>query len=467
MKVGDRVPVPEQSPEERIKNFNEVALGYTAELAMEEARRCLRCPRPFCVEGCPVHIKIPEFIKLIAEGDFVGAYKKIMEDDLLPAITGRVCPQEEQCEGKCVLTKIGKPINIGKLERFVADYVRENNLEEIPKVPEWNGKKVAIIGSGPTGLTAAGDLVRMGYKVTIFEALHELGGVLIYGIPEFRLPKAVVRYEIDKLKQMGVEFKTNVVVGKTVTIDELLEEYDAVYIGTGAGTPNLLRIPGINLNNIYSANEFLTRVNLMKAFKFPEYDTPVKKGKKAAIIGGGNVAMDAARTALRLGYEVIVLYRRTYEYMTAREEEIIHAIDEGVKFEFLVSPIEFLGDENGNVKGVKLIRNELGEPDASGRRRPVPIPGSEFVVEADLVVIAIGQKPNKILYQELPDLKVNRWGGIIVDERQRTSMRGVFAGGDAVRGEATVILAMGDGREAAKAIDEYIRTGKWPEQVCS
>ncbi len=463
-----RIKVPEQDPVARIHNFNEVALGYTWDLAVEEASRCLKCPYSYapCIKGCPVNVNIPGFIQKILERDIKGALEVIHTTNSLPGITGRVCPQEEQCEMNCVMGKLGDKINIGKLERFVADEARKQGIyPDIPQV-EKKGKKVAIVGSGPSGLTAAADLAKMGYDVTMYEALHEGGGVLIYGIPEFRLPKEIVRYELKFLKMLGVKIVTNVVIGKTFSLYELLDEYDAVFLGTGAGTPKFLNLPGVNLNGIYSANEFLTRINLMKAYQFPEYDTPITKGKRLAVIGAGNVAMDAARSALRIGYEeVYIVYRRTREYMTAREEEIKHAEEEGVKFMFLVSPIEFIGDENGNVKVLKLIMNELGEPDSSGRRRPVPIPGTEFGLEVDAVVFAIGQKPNKVLYQEVPELKTTKWGTLIVDEKYRTTMRGVFAGGDAVRGEATVVLAMGDGKKAAKAIDEYLNGEPWPEEI--
>ncbi len=464
----ERIKVPEQDPRARIHNFNEVALGYTWDLALEEASRCLQCPYSYapCIKGCPVNVNIPGFIKKILERDIKGALEVIHATNALPGITGRVCPQEEQCEMNCVMGKLGDKINIGKLERFVADEARRQGIyPDIPQV-EKKGKKVAVVGSGPAGLTAAADLAKMGYDVTMYEALHEPGGVLVYGIPEFRLPKEIVRYEVKFLKMLGVKVITNVVVGKTFTLYELLDEYDAVFLGTGAGTPKFLNLPGVNLNGIYSANEFLTRINLMKAYKFPEYDTPITRGKRLAVIGAGNVAMDAARSALRVGYEeVYILYRRTREYMTAREEEIQHAEEEGVKFMYLVSPVEFIGDENGNVRVVKLIMNRLGEPDSSGRRRPVPIPGTEFGLEVDAVVFAIGQKPNKILYQEVPELKTTKWGTLVVDEKYRTTMKGVFAGGDAVRGEATVVLAMGDGKKAAKAIDEYLNGEPWPEEI--
>jgi len=464
----ERIKVPEQDPRARIHNFNAVALGYTWELAMEEASRCLQCPYPSpCMKGCPVDVNIPGFIRKILEKDIKGALEIIHATNSLPGITGRVCPQERQCEMNCVMGKVGDKINIGKLERFVADEARRQGIYPSTPSVEKKGKKVAIVGSGPAGLTAAADLVKMGYDVTMYEALHEPGGVLIYGIPEFRLPKDIVRYEVKFLKMLGVKVITNVVIGKTFSLYELLNKYDAVFLGTGAGTPKLLNLPGVNLNGIYSANEFLTRINLMKAYKFPEYDTPIRKGKKLAVIGGGNVAIDAARCALRIGYEeVYIIYRRTREYMTAREEEIIHAEEEGVKFMFLVSPVEFLGDENGNVKVIRLIMNELGEPDSSGRRRPIPIPGTEFGLEVDAVVFAIGQKPNKVLYQEVPELKTTEQGTIVVDEKYRTTLKGVFAGGDAVRGEATVVLAMGDGKKAAKAIDEYLSNGyPWPDKI--
>ncbi|KKC30330.1 NADPH-dependent glutamate synthase [Caldanaerobacter subterraneus] len=461
MAVKDRVPMREQDPKVRIKNFDEVALGYTEEEAILEASRCLQCPNPTCVAGCPVHVRIPEFIKAITERKFEEAYKIITSTNSLPAVCGRVCPQEEQCEKNCILNRIGKPIAIGRLERFVADYALQNNIEEEVK-PEKKNKKVAIIGSGPAGLTCAGDLLKMGYDVTIFEALHALGGVLTYGIPEFRLPKRIVEAEIERLKKLGAKVETNVVVGKTVTIDELMEEegFEAVFIGTGAGFPRFMGIPGENLNGVYSANEFLTRINLMKAYKFPEYDTPIAVGKRVAVIGGGNVAMDAARSALRLEgvEEVIVVYRRSKEEMPARAEEIEHAIEEGIKFEFLANPIRINGTEDGWVKSMDVIRMKLGEPDSSGRRRPIEIPGSEFTMEVDTVIMALGTSPNRLIPSTTKDIQVQKWGGIITDEDGRTSRPGVFAGGDAVTGAATVILAMGAGKKAAKAIDEYLRS---------
>ncbi|ASJ17119.1 dihydropyrimidine dehydrogenase [Thermococcus chitonophagus] len=466
--IKERVPTPERSPEERIKDFKEVNLGYTWELALKEAERCLQCPKNYapCIKGCPVNIDIPGFIGALRkyrddpDRAVREALKIIWACNSLPAITGRVCPQEEQCEGVCVVGKVGDAVNIGKLERFVADYAREHGIEEnllreqVGEI-ERNGKKVAVIGAGPAGLTCAAELAKMGYEVTIFEALHKPGGVLIYGIPEFRLPKEIVERELAKLKELGVKIETNVLVGKTITFEELREEFDAIFIGTGAGTPRIFPWPGVNLNGIYSANEFLTRVNLMKAYEFPEYDTPIKVGKKVAVIGGGNTAMDAARSALRLGAEVWILYRRTRKEMTAREEEIKHAEEEGVNFMFLVSPKRFIGDENGNLKAIELEKMKLGEPDESGRRRPIPT-GETVTMEFDTAIIAIGQTPNKIFYQSVPGLKVDKWGRIIVDENLMTSIPGVFAGGDAIRGEATVILAMGDGRKAAKAIHEYL-----------
>ncbi len=459
-----RQEMPKQKPEERIKNFNEVALGYTEENALKEASRCLQCPKPFCVDGCPVNIDIPAFIKLIKEQKYIEAVKKIKEDNALPAICGRVCPQEEQCEKKCVLGLKGEPVAIGRLERFVADYEAEKGVIDIPKIEKENNIKVAIVGSGPGGLTCAADLRRMGYSVTIFEALHKAGGVLIYGIPEFRLPKKIVEREVDYLRKMGVSIQVNVVVGKTISLKEIFDSgYKAIFLGLGAGLPKFMNIEGENLLGIYSANEFLTRTNLLKAYLFPEYDTPIKVGKRVAVIGGGNVAMDAVRSALRHGAdEAIIIYRRSREEMPAREEEVENAEEEGVKFHFLVNPKRFIGDEKGFVKGVELIKMELGEPDASGRRRPIQIPGSEFILDVDTVVIAIGAGPNPLLLQETPGIRRNKWGYIDADfATGKTSMKGVFAGGDIVTGEATVIEAMGFGRRAARAIDEYIKTGNW------
>jgi len=464
--IKERVPTPERPVEERVKTFQEVNLGYTFELAQKEAQRCIQCPPNYapCIKGCPVHINIPAFIAKIKDGDIKEALRIIWSDNTIPAITGRVCPQEDQCEGVCVVGKVGTAVNIGKLERFVADYAREKGIdkelleEELKKIEPKAGK-VAIVGSGPAGLTAASELAKMGYKVTIFEALHEVGGVLIYGIPEFRLPKEILKIELEKLEKLGVEIRKNHLVGRTVTLEELLEEYDAVFIGTGAGTPKLLNIPGILLGRIYSANEFLTRVNLMKAYKFPEYDTPVAVGKKVIVIGAGNTAMDAARSALRLGAEVTIAYRRGREDMTARIEEIHHAEEEGVKFEFFLNPVEFIGDENHRVKAVKFEKMKpLEERDSRGKRKIVRT-GEYVTLEADTVIIAIGLEPNRII-SESTGLKVNPNGTLVVDENLMTSIPGVFAGGDAIRGEATVILAMGDGKKAAKAIHRYIESRK-------
>jgi glutamate synthase (NADPH/NADH) small chain len=460
MKIPRQV-MPEQDSAERRNNFSEVNLGFTEELAKMEALRCIQCPKPTCIEGCPVGVKIGEFIALVADGDFLGAADKMKEDNLLPAICGRVCPQEEQCEVKCVVGKKNDPIAIGRLERFVADYERETVGIRTPNLQPKTGKKVAIVGSGPAGLSCAGDLIQMGHDVTVFEALHELGGVLIYGIPEFRLPKEVVKAEIDSLRKLGVEFVTNAVIGFTDTVDELLEtDYDAVFIAVGAGLPYFLNIKGENLNGVYSSNEFLTRVNLMKAYRFPEFDTPVFncKDKNVAVFGGGNTAMDAVRTAKRLGAKnAYIIYRRSDVEMPARDEEIHHAKEEGIEFILLSNPVEFLSDEKGWLKSVKLIKMELGEPDSSGRRRPVPIRGSEYELPVDMAVIAIGNGSNPIIQKTTPGLDFNKWGNILVDEEtMKTSKKGVFAGGDIVTGGATVILAMGAGRKAAKAIDEYL-----------
>ena len=459
-----RQDMPRQDPKERIKNFNEVALGYPEEIAIIEANRCLICPKPFCVQGCPVEVDIPGFIKLVREGKFIEASKKIKETNVLPAICGRVCPQETQCEIKCVLGIKGEPVAIGRLERFVADYEAAAGEVEIPAKPAQKGKKVAVVGSGPSGLTVAGELAKMGYGVTIFEALHKPGGVLVYGIPEFRLPKAIVAREVDFVEKLGVEVKTNFVIGRTASVEELFKQgYDAIFLGLGAGLPKFLNLPGINLVGIYSANEFLTRSNLMKAYLFPEYDTPIRVGKRVAVIGGGNVAMDSVRTSLRLGAEEShIIYRRSRKEMPARVEEIENAEAEGVIFDFLVNPVEFIGDENGYVRGMKLIRMELGEPDESGRRKPIPIEGSEFVYDCDTIVIAIGQGPNPLALSTIKGLKLNKWGYIEADmETGKTSIKGVFAGGDIVTGEATVIEAMGFGRRASIAIDKYLTTGEW------
>lgn len=457
----DRQSMPSQAPEERVKNFNEVALGYTEEQALIEASRCLGCKKPLCVEGCPVDIDIPAFIKFIQEKEYQKAIEKIKEKNNLPAICGRVCPQENQCEKRCVLGKKAEPVAIGRLERFVADWELKNGSSRV-KETSVSGKKVAIVGSGPAGLTAAADLAMLGHKVTIFEALHTPGGVLVYGIPEFRLPKAIVQQEIDNIEKLGVEIKTNMVVGKINTVDELLDSgYDAVFVGTGAGLPYFMDIPGENFNGVYSANEFLTRVNLMKAYLFPEYLTPIRIGKKVAVIGAGNVAMDSARTALRLGAEEsYIVYRRSEKEMPARKEEIEHAREEGVQFRLLTSPVAILGDENGWVKSMVCQQFELGEPDESGRRKPVPIQGSEYEMEVDTVIMAIGQGPNPLVPQTTPDLEINAKGNIIADDRTcETSKKGVFAGGDIVTGAATVIQAMGAGKKAARAIDKYLSDG--------
>ena len=462
MELADRmkrVAVTEQDPVERAKNFTEVCLGYDNERAVKEASRCLHCKNPKCVEGCPVSINIPEFISHIKENDIEGAAKEIAKYSSLPAVCGRVCPQESQCEGKCVLGIKGEPIAIGKLEKYTADWARENNIDVSFK-EESNNIKVAVIGSGPAGLTCAGDLAKKGYDVTIFEALHEPGGVLVYGIPEFRLPKEeVVKAEIDNIKKLDVKIETNVIVGRTITIDEILndEGFKAVFIGSGAGLPKFMGIPGENANGVFSANEFLTRVNLMKAFK-DDYDTPVKVGKKVAIVGGGNVAMDAARTALRLGAESHIVYRRSESELPARQEEIHHAKEEGVIFDILTNPVEVLSDENGWVKGIKCVKMELGEADASGRRRPVPIEGSEFVMDVDTVIMSLGTSPNPLISSTTDGLETNKWKCLIADEETGlTTKEGVYAGGDAVTGAATVILAMGAGKKAAKAIDEYLQ----------
>ena len=459
MDVLKKVPVREQEPKVRATNFDEVCLGYNMEEAMEEANRCIGCKNAQCVKGCPVSIDIPGFIAKVKTGDVEGAYGVISESSTLPAVCGRVCPQESQCEGKCIRGIKGEPVSIGKLERFVADYARENKI--LPVKPEsTNGKKVAVIGSGPAGLTCAGDLAKMGYEVTIFEALHEAGGVLVYGIPEFRLPKeTVVKSEIENVKSLGVKIETNVIIGKSTTIDELLTEegFDAVFIGSGAGLPKFMGIPGENANGVFSANEYLTRNNLMKAFD-ESYDTPIIGGKKVAVVGGGNVAMDAARTALRLGAEVHIVYRRSEEELPARVEEVHHAKEEGIIFDLLTNPVEILVNEEGWVSGIKCIKMELGEPDASGRRRPVEVPGSEFTIDVDTVIMSLGTSPNPLISSTTEGLEINKWKCIVADEEfGRTSKEGVFAGGDAVTGAATVILAMGAGKAAAKGIDEYLK----------
>ncbi|MBP1889327.1 glutamate synthase (NADPH/NADH) small chain [Clostridium moniliforme] len=454
-----RVPVREQDPKERAKNFKEVCLGYNEEEAVKEAKRCLQCKNPRCVTGCPVSIDIPGFIKMVSEEKFEEAAKVIAKYSALPAVCGRVCPQENQCEGKCVLGIKGEPVSIGKLERFVADWSREHKVD-LSEKEESNGKRVAVIGSGPAGLTCAGDLAKMGYDVTIFEALHEAGGVLVYGIPEFRLPKdTVVKSEIENIKKLGVKVETNVIIGRTITIDELLEDedFDAVFIGSGAGLPRFMGIKGENANGVLSANEFLTRVNLMKAFK-EDYETPVRTGNKVAVVGGGNVAMDAARTALRLGAESHIVYRRSEEELPARVEEVHHAKEEGIIFDLLTNPVEILTDENGWVKGMKCVRMELGEPDESGRRKPVEIKGSEFVMDVDTVIMSLGTSPNPLISSTTKGLDINKRKCIIAEEHSgKTTREKVYAGGDAVTGAATVILAMGAGKDAAKAIDEYLK----------
>ena len=456
MDVLKKVPVREQDPAQRAKNFDEVCYGYNMEEAREEAGRCINCQNAKCIQGCPVAINIPAFIHEVKEGNIEEASRIISEASSLPAVCGRVCPQESQCEGRCIRGIKGEPISIGKLERFVADYAREHGIKPQPSA-EKKGKKVAVIGSGPAGLTCAGELAKTGYDVTVFEALHEPGGVLVYGIPEFRLPKKeVVAKEIENVKALGVKIETNTIVGKSVKIDELLEEYDAVFIGSGAGLPRFMGIPGENANGVYSANEYLTRNNLMKAFD-PEYDTPVNPGKKVAVVGGGNVAMDAARTALRLGADVTIVYRRSEEELPARAEEVHHAKEEGIKFHLLTNPTEILVDDSGWVRGMTCIKMELGEPDESGRRSPVEIKGSEFELEADTVIMALGTSPNPLISSTTQGLDVNRRGCIIAEEEfGATSKKGVYAGGDAVTGAATVILAMGAGKAAAKGIDRYL-----------
>lgn len=452
------VPMPKQGPKVRARNFNEVAVGYTEEMALEEAARCLNCPKPQCVAGCPVELDIPNFIKLIKEKKYDEAARKVKEKNSLPAICGRVCPQEEQCQKLCVLCKIGEPTAIGRLERFVADYEQSKSVV-VPPLPKPTGKKVAIIGAGPAGLTVAADLAKLGHEAVIFEALHVPGGVLVYGIPEFRLPKRVVKAEADYIKQLGVKIQSDALIGRLHTIEDLFKKgFDAIFIGTGAGLPQFLRIPGENLGGVYSANEFLIRINLMKAYLFPEYDTPIRIGKKVAVIGGGNVAMDSARSALRLGAEEVwIIYRRSREELPARAEEIENAEEEGIKFQFLTNPIRFIGDEHGWVKGMECIKMELGEPDASGRRRPVPIKRSEFIMDIDTVVVAVGRTPNPIIQSTTKGLETTKWGTIIADEKTgQTSIQGVFAGGDIVTGEATVISAMGAGKRAARAIHEYL-----------
>lgn len=450
--------MPKQRPEERIQNFDEVALGYTEEQAITEAGRCIQCPKPQCVDGCPVEIDIPAFIKEIKEGNFDEAVKKVKERNSLPAICGRVCPQEEQCQKFCVLGKKGDSVSIGRLERFISDYELKKGVVVPPK-PKPSGNKVAVVGSGPAGLTTAAELVKLGHEVVIFEALHVPGGVLMYGIPEFRLPKKIVEAEVSYIEKLGTVVKTDAIIGKLYTVDELLERFDALFIGTGAGLPRFLNLPGENLVGIYSANEFLIRVNLMKAYRFPEYDTPIRVGNRVAVIGGGNVAMDSARSALRLGAdEVNIVYRRSRVEMPARLEELENAEEEGIGFKLLTNPTKFLGDQHGWVKGMECVKMRLGEPDDSGRRRPIPINGSEFVMDVDTVIVAVGQSPNPLIQRTTKGLQTTRWGTIVVDaETGKTSINGVYAGGDIVSGAATVISAMGAGKKAANSIHEYLK----------
>ena len=454
----DKNPMPEQAPDVRNKNFLEVTTGYTEEMAIDEAQRCLNCKTKPCMQGCPVSVKIPEFLTYMKDGDFEGAYQKIKETNALPAVCGRVCPQEKQCESKCVRGIKGEPVGIGRLERFAADY-HMANVEDKIEVPEWNGKRIAVVGSGPSGLTVAGDMAKRGYKVTVYEAFHTAGGVLMYGIPEFRLPKDIVQKEISNLKKMGVDIQTNVIIGRTLTVDELFNDmgFDGVYIGSGAGLPRFMGIEGESLNGVYSANEFLTRINLMKGYKFPDFDTPVYVGKNVAVLGGGNVAMDAARSAKRLGAEnVYIVYRRGEEELPARKEEVEHAKEEGIEFQLLQNPTKILGNDDGWVTGMEVIKMELGEPDESGRRRPVEVKGSEEVLDIDTVVVAIGQTPNPLIRQTTEGLETNNHGCIIADENGLTTREKVYAGGDVVTGAATVILAMGAGKKAAEALDKEL-----------
>ncbi len=462
-KKSSRQHMPEQLPELRVRNFEEVPYGYSPEAAVKEAKRCLNCKKPGCMSGCPVQVNIPKFLSLIAKGDFAAAARTVKEKNALPAVTGRVCPQEIQCESGCILGKKGDPVAIGNLERFCADYERDNNLIELPEKASSTGKRVAVVGSGPSGLTVAGDLVRLGHDVVIFEALHKPGGVLFYGIPEFRLPKSIVEAEIDFLFRMGVEIELDSVIGNIRTVNELLtrDGFDAVFIGVGAGLPAFISVPGMNLSGIYSANEYLTRANLMKAYMFPEYDTPIVRGKNVAVFGAGNVAMDSARTAMRLGADrVRIVYRRSRDEMPARFAETHHAEEEGVEFFLLTAPTRFLGDEKARLTGIECLRMKLGEPDESGRRRPLPVEGSEFKMECDLAIIAVGAGANPLLPGSTEDLKTNKWGYIVADlQTGKTTKRGVWAGGDIVTGQATVILAMGAGRKASDSIHHYLTWG--------
>jgi glutamate synthase (NADPH) small chain len=457
-----RQPMPEQEADVRRRNFKEVPVGYTPEMAVAEAQRCLQCKKPGCVEGCPVSVDIPGFIGHIAGGDFKGAIRNLWGKNALPAVCGRVCPQEIQCEGKCILAKKGDAVAVGNLERFAADYERHHGTGELPPVPESTGHKVAVVGSGPSGLTVAGDLIQKGHSVTVLEAFHKPGGVLVYGIPEFRLPKEIVAQEVHFLERLGVNVECNMVVGRTITLDELFEEgYEAIYVGVGAGLPRFLGIPGENLNGILSANEYLTRANLMKAYLFPDVDTPIPRGKNVVVLGAGNVAMDSARTAMRLGAESVkIVYRRSREEMPARKEEIHHAEEEGIEFFLLTSPTQYIGDDKGRLTGMECLQMELGEPDESGRRRPVAKQGSEFTMDCDLCIVAVGSGANPLLTQDTPDMELNNWGYIETDPKTgKTTKRGVWAGGDIVTGAATVILAMGAGRQAADSIDDYLRMG--------
>lgn len=462
-------PMPEQTPAERIRNQMEVPLGFSPEAAMTEARRCIRCKRPFCTEGCPVGIDIPGFLEAVENGDFAAGIRIIRKRNALPAVCGRVCPQEQQCQLACTVGKFHhdptRSVGIGRIERFLADWERTTGSQEIPGKAPPTGRRVAVVGSGPAGLTVAGDLILLGHEVTVFEALHKAGGVLVYGIPEFRLPKEIVRRETEYLARLGVEFRMNSIVGRTHPMEEILEKYDSVFVGSGAGLPKFMGVPGENLLGVYSANEYLTRANLMKAYDFPASDTPIFRGRKIITVGGGNVAMDCARTALRMGAErSLIVYRRSEAELPARIEEVHHAKEEGVEFHLLEAPLGLIGDEKGWVRGMRIERMELGEPDSSGRRRPVPIKGSEFVEETDAVLVAIGNSPNPLIASSFPEIETSRWGGIVVNEATgQTSVRGVFAGGDIVLGAATVILAMGQGRIAARAMHAYMMTGRWDD----
>lgn len=461
-KKNPRVAMPEQDPQVRARNFLEVPTGYTVKMAQEEAERCLQCKKPACVQGCPVGVDIPGFIDLLSQGDMTGAIRNLWAKNALPAVCGRVCPQESQCEGLCIVGRKGEPVAIGNLERFCADYERENGTGELPPTADSTGKKVAVVGSGPSGLTVAGDLITKGHDVTIYEAFHKPGGVLVYGIPEFRLPKAIVAQEVNFLERLGVNLECNVVVGKSVSLDELFEQgFDAVYVGVGAGLPRFMNIPGENLVGILSANEYLTRANLMKAYEYPKVDTPIPIGKNVVVLGAGNVAMDAARTAMRLGAESVrVVYRRSREEMPARGAEIHHAVEEGIELYLLTNPTKYIGDENGRLTSMECLKMELGEPDDSGRRRPVAIEGSEFILDCDLCIVAVGSGANPLLTAETPDMELNRWGNVVADPKTgKTTKRGVWAGGDIVTGAATVILAMGAGREAADSIHDFLTFG--------